>query len=85
MAQPAANPALTGNGVAFTVTTLDFAKHQCLITAEALAALAPHQSGDFGPLEVFKAYEAKICGVARRMAAANVQGSPLLLQPYSFH
>lgn len=80
-----ADPALTQEGVAFTVTTLDYVKRECLISTEALAALSPHQIGQFGPLEIFKAYEAKICGVARRMAAANVQGTPLRLEPRSFH
>lgn len=85
MSHSSADPALTQNGVAFTVTTLDFVKRQCLISTEALAALSPHQIGQFGPLEIFNAYEAKICGVARRMVAANVKGTPLLLEPRSFH
>ncbi len=84
MSQSLAGPALTPEGVVFTVTTLDFERRRCLISKEALAGLAPHQAGQFGPLEIFQAFEARICGVARRMVAARVQGNPLLLESRSF-
>jgi len=85
MSQAIAAPTENGNGVAFTVTALDFTRHQCIISAEALAALSSHRRGNAEPLEIFRAYEAKICGVARRLIAANVKGDPLLLEPHSFH
>jgi len=85
MAQTISEPTLTKSGVAFTVMTADFVRCECIISTEALAALSPKQSGDFGPMDIFHAYEAKILGVARRMIAANVKGAPLKLEPHSFH
>ncbi|HEY4540954.1 MAG TPA: DUF1488 family protein [Noviherbaspirillum sp.] len=84
MAHTIAAPALTGNGVAFTVMTTDFVKRDCLITKEALDAISPNRAGEHAAVEVFQAYEAKICGVARRLIAANVPGTPLTLGPQSF-
>lgn len=81
----AANPTITKQGVAFTVVTLDCAKHPCLISKEALESLSPHRAGAVEEMEIFRAFEARICGVARRMIAANVKGSPLTLEARSFH
>jgi hypothetical protein len=77
--------AVVENGIAFTVTTLDFANHECIISKEALLSLSALRNGDFNPLEIFQANEAKICGVARRLIAARVKGSPLQIGPQSFH
>lgn len=78
------NPAVLDGGVVFTVVALDFSKHQCIISKEALLALARLKNGDFGPMEIFEANEAKIRGVARRLIAARVQGSPLQIEAHSF-
>lgn len=79
------NPAVINGGVVFTVVTLDFSKHECVISKEALLSLAKLKNGDFGPMEIFQANEAKIRGVARRMIAARVKGSPLQIEARSFH
>lgn len=84
MNRPIAEPILTKNGVAFTVS-VDFVKRDCVISEEALAKLSALQPGTSDPIETFRAFEAKINGVARRMVAANVQGTPLQLGPDSFH
>lgn len=84
MTQPAAEPMLTENGVAFTVS-VDFVKRDCVISKDALVKLSRLQTGVADPMETFRAFEAKINGVARRMITANVQGTPLQLGPHSFY
>lgn len=84
MIQSTAEPTLTESGVAFTVS-VDFIKRDCIISRDALAKLSALQSGIDDPLATFRAFEAKISGVARRMIAANVPGTPLQLGPDSFH
>jgi hypothetical protein len=76
---------VVNGGVAFTVVTLDFSRHACIISKEALLSLAKMKNGDFGPMEIFQAHEAKIRGVARRMIAARVPASPLQIEAHSFH
>lgn len=85
MTYPNEKPVLVDGGVAFTVVTFDFARHDCVISKEALSVLSKKQSGDFGPMDIFLANEAKIRGVARRMIAARVKGWPLQIEPRSFH
>ncbi|HYD80144.1 MAG TPA: DUF1488 family protein [Paucimonas sp.] len=85
MTHPSEKPALTNDGVAFTVVTLDFARYECVISKEALLSLSQKQNGEYGPMEIFQANEAKIRGVARRLIAARVQASPLRLEARSFH
>lgn len=78
-------PRLLKKGVKFTVS-VEFIDHDCLVTLEALNKLANLPEGnEADPMAIFRAYEAQICGVARRLIAANVQGKPLLLGPHSFH
>lgn len=78
-------PAEIKGGVAFTVVAADFSRHACIISTEALLSLARLKNRDFGAMEIFQANEAKIRGVARRLIAAGVKGSPLQLETYSFH
>lgn len=85
MAHFSERPALIDDDVAFTVITLDFTRHECIISKEALLSLSKQQNSNFGPMEIFLAFEAKIRGVARRMIAARVKGSPLRLEARSFH
>jgi hypothetical protein len=80
-----AKPALTKDGVAFTVVTAEFITRDCLITKEALVKLTNMPTENIDPLEIFHAFEAKINGVARRLVNANVPGDPLQLGPHSFH
>lgn len=84
MAHLSENPEVVNGGVAFMVVTLDYSRHACIISKEALLSLARLQNGDFGPMEIFQANEAKIRGVARRMIAAGVKGSPLQIEARSF-
>lgn len=84
MTPPTAQPQMTDDGVAFTVR-VDSVNRNCLISKEALAKLSELRSGNSNPMEMFRAFEATINGVARRMVAANVQGTPLKLGPGSFH
>jgi hypothetical protein len=83
MNQPAAQPQLTEEGVTFTVR-IDSVNRDCIISKEALLKLSQLRSGISDPMETFRAFEAKINGVARRMVAANVQGKPMQLGPNSF-
>jgi hypothetical protein len=84
MTLPTEQPHLTDQGVAFAVR-VDFARRECVISLDALAKLSALRSGASSPLDTFRAFEARINGVARRMVAANVPGDPLQLGPNSFH
>jgi hypothetical protein len=81
---PTARAQMTEEGVTFTVR-LDSINRECIISKEALSKLSQLKSGISDPMETFRAFEATITGVARRMVAANVQGTPLQLGPNSFH
>jgi hypothetical protein len=80
----ATGPTLTENGVAFTVA-VDFVNRDCVISWDALPKLSDVETGIVDPMETFLAFEARINGVARRMVAANVQGTPLQLGPRCFY
>jgi hypothetical protein len=75
---------MTENGIAFTVR-VDWVDRDCVISNDALLKLSELKPGIADPMETFRAFEATIKGVARRMVAANVQGSPMRLGPNSFH
>lgn len=83
MTLPTTEPNLTTAGVAFTVR-VDSVSRACLISHEALAKLGRLKTGDSDPMATFRAFEPMINGVARRLVAANVPGTPLLLGPQSF-
>jgi hypothetical protein len=84
MTHTTAEPQLTEAGVTFTVR-VDYVNRDCIISNEALAKLSRLRSGNPDPMETFRAFEATINGVARRMVAANVRGTPLKLGADSFH
>jgi hypothetical protein len=84
MTDTAVQPTLIKDGIAFTVR-VDCVNRDCLISNAALAKLSQLRSGASDPMEVYRAFEATINGVARRMVAANVPGTPLQLGPDSFH
>lgn len=72
-------PHRTSEGVAFTVS-VDYIHHNCLITDEALrklSVLASTAESDIDSMKIFHAYEAKINGIARRLVAAGVKGTPI--------
>ena len=77
-------PQMTDSGVTFTVR-VDSVNRDCVISTEALAKLSRLRPGVSDPMETFRAFEATINGVARRMVTARVPGSPLKLGPDSFH
>ncbi|NEX64788.1 DUF1488 family protein [Noviherbaspirillum galbum] len=79
------SPTLTDSGVLFTVT-VDSLRHQCLIQKDALMQLTGSQPGnaDLDEMTVFRSFEGKISGVARRLVAAGVQGGPLVLTRNTF-
>ena len=81
----AVQPSLTKEGVVFFVV-VDSVRHECLITPQALRKLCSVTSERSDPdmLEIFHAFEANIQGVARRLVAAGVPGSPLVMRPETF-
>lgn len=86
MSNPSRDPSLSGEGVKFTVV-VDSARRECLITSQALATLSSLKSedADVDMIEIFRAYESNINGVARRLVAAGVAGNPLVLRPETFN
>ncbi len=86
MSQEKTAPHLTSKGVAFTVT-VDSLDRECLIEEEALQELSALRNTDVPPasmLDVFHAFESQINGVARRLVAAGLQGTPLVLTRGTF-
>jgi hypothetical protein len=71
------------SGVAFTVS-VEFVKHDCIVSREALSKLARSNPDETDLMETFRAFEANIEGVARRLVSAGVPGNPLTLGPQSF-
>jgi hypothetical protein len=80
-------PRMTTEGITFTVR-VDSVNRECLITKEALGKLSGLKSidtsDDADTMDTFHAYEATICGVARRLVAARVPGTPLRINPNTF-
>ncbi len=77
------HPHLTDTGVAFTVY-VDYVPRDCLISTEALNELSELGAGDPDLMETFRAYEANINGIARRLVAAGVQSKPVRLGKQNF-
>ena len=79
-------PISTAEGVVFTVR-VDSLNRECLITDEALDKLSVHKELDFADADkmaIFHAFEDSINGVARRLVAARVPGTPLMMRPSTF-
>jgi hypothetical protein len=83
MTQSATEPNITSTGIAFTVR-VDSLNRDCIISNDALAKLCKLKDGNTDPIETFRAFEATINGVARRLVAAGVPGTPLMLGPHFF-
>lgn len=86
MTQYKSPPHVTDEGVTFTVT-VDSLDRECLIEDEALQHLSLLRNSDTSEadtMDVFHAFESKINGVARRLVAAGVQGTPLILTRNTF-
>ncbi|HYD95333.1 MAG TPA: DUF1488 family protein [Noviherbaspirillum sp.] len=86
MNQQLNQPSLSEQGVTFTVV-VDSVKRECLITPQALQKLSAlgREDSEADMLEIFHAYEANISGVARRLVAAGVAGSPLVMSAETFN
>jgi len=79
-------PLLTPEGVAFMVR-VDSLDRKCLITEEALeklSALRNIDAMDANTMDIFHAFEETINGVARRLVAAGVPGTPLRMTLNTF-
>jgi len=79
-------PLSTSEGVVFTVR-VDSLDRECLVTDEALNRLSIHKNMDFsgaGKMDIFHAFEDTINGVARRLVAARVPGTPLMMRSATF-
>ncbi|WP_151446344.1 DUF1488 family protein [Lacisediminimonas profundi] len=74
----------TGTGIGFVVR-VESANRECFVTNEALDHLCGRKLAQAENTTAFRAFEAKIAGVARRKIHAGVAGTPLLLTPDSFH
>jgi len=73
-------PHLVSNGVAFTVS-VDYVKHACIVSTDALTTMEP---GVADVMATFSTHEATISGIARRLIAAGVPGTPLVLGVQNF-
>lgn len=81
-----AQPRLTSTGVTFMVS-VDSIGRKCLITNAALHKLSELKTidaADADMMELFRAFEATISGVARRLVAARVPNDPLVMLPTTF-
>jgi len=79
-------PCLTPEGVTFMVT-VDCIGRKCIVTHEALHKLSELKSTtdpDTDMMALFRAFEATISGVARRLVAARVPHDPLVMQAATF-
>lgn len=76
-------PRLTRNGVTFTVT-VEFKDYKCLVPQDTLIKLCKSQDPQLDLIATYRAYEGKIRGVARRLIAAGVAGTPMRLESKYF-
>ena len=86
MGQYTPQPLPTAEGVVFTVQ-VDSLNRECLITDEALDKLSAHKNINFADsdkMDIFHAFEDTINGVARRLVAARVPGTPLMMRSRTF-
>jgi len=86
MSHYAPQPHLTHEGIVFTVR-VDSLDRKCLVTGEALDKLSTLKKMDVAnsdKMDIFHAFEDTINGVARRLVAARVPGTPLMMRPSTF-
>ena len=77
------SPRLMKDGVMFTVT-VDYRNYDCMVSQQTLADLCQSGRKKLDLLDAYGAYEARIKGVARRLIAAGITGSPILLETKYF-
>ena len=73
------SPRLMKGGVMFTVV-VDYQSHDCLVSRQTLCDLCRSAGKKIDLLDAYGAYEARIKGVARRLIAAGITGSPILFR-----
>lgn len=78
------DPCAVKEGVAFEVT-VESACRECVVTMEALAHLRRMHGFSMDLMHVYRAFEARIHSVARRLVFSGVHASPLVLEPHCFH
>lgn len=71
-------PQIAEDGVKFTVE-VGFVDRECLISKNALAHLRRMKGSQQDVMDIYRAFEAQIHDVARRLVVAGVSGSPLVL------
>ncbi len=71
-------PHLADEGVFFTVTA-GFFERECIISKNALAHLCQMQGHAMNFMNTYRAFEARIHSVARRLVVAGENSSPLIL------
>jgi hypothetical protein len=76
-------PGLTEDGVRFSVE-VDAVERECLILKSALAHLSRLQGFTMDFMNTYRACEARIHSVARRLAASGVRDTPLVLSTACF-
>jgi hypothetical protein len=84
MSNVAKLPRVTSDGVAFSVI-VEYQERECVIPQDVLSNLSRSADKDLDLLATYNAYEAKITGVARRMAKAGVTTSPMVLANQNFN
>ena len=72
------SPSVKMDSIAFTVQ-VEYKNYDCLISREALTDLCHSSNKEMDLLDAYKAHEATINGVARRLVAAGVDSAPLML------
>jgi hypothetical protein len=76
-------PGLTQEGVRFSVE-VDSVERECLILKSALAHLCKLQGFTMDFMNTYRACEARIHSVARRLAASGNRDAPLILNTACF-
>lgn len=77
-------PQLTDEGIAFVVR-VEHSGRPCLVTREALDRLCRDTGFAMDPMNVYRAFEARINSVARRKVFTGADASPIVLGPRCFH
>lgn len=72
------------DGVAFEVAAGNLYR-ECVVTMEALAHLRRMHGFSMDLTNVYRAFEARIHSVARRLVFTGAEASPLVLGPQVFH
>ena len=72
------------DGVTFEVAVENLCR-ECVVTKEALAHLRIMHGLSMELTDIYRAFEARIQSVARRLVIAGEKASPLVLGPQVFH